>query len=116
MGLQFSSKPATGLSQASIFGSSLGGFLLNIRNLHPNERIRGDWKLDQDGRIEDGCCQNSNNKKNGVQYYTRPLIDYDMALFFGTHGDGRSRSRCPHPTNSPQLALPWFCWNYPRSH
>jgi len=79
--LQFSSKPATGLSQASIFGSSLGGFLLNIRNLHPNERIRGDFKLDQDGKIEDGCCQNSNNKKNGVQYYTRPLIDYDMALF-----------------------------------
>merc|ERR1712176_1584827 len=41
----------------------------------------GDWKLDQDGRIEDGCCQNSNNKKNGVKYFTRPLIDYDMALF-----------------------------------
>eukprot|EP00933_Yihiella_yeosuensis_P072287 TRINITY_DN80644_c0_g1_i1.p1 TRINITY_DN80644_c0_g1~~TRINITY_DN80644_c0_g1_i1.p1 ORF type:complete len:545 (+),score=90.33 TRINITY_DN80644_c0_g1_i1:33-1667(+) len=33
--LRFASKPSTGLSQASIFGASLGGLLLNIRSRHP---------------------------------------------------------------------------------
>jgi len=55
-------KVSSGLSQASIFGASLGGLILNIQNKHPNEAITED---------------NSDSAKT----YTRPLIDYDMALF-----------------------------------
>lgn len=33
--LRFASKPSTGLSQASIFGASLAGFIINIRRRHP---------------------------------------------------------------------------------
>jgi uncharacterized membrane protein YfcA len=59
--LQFSPKASSGLSQASIFGASLGGLILNLPNRHPNVHIKN---LGQDGRD-----------------YKRPLIDYDMALF-----------------------------------
>jgi uncharacterized membrane protein YfcA len=63
--LNFAPKPSSGLSQASIFGASLGGLLLNLRNRHPNHHI-------QDG---------SRSSKTTSKDYTRPLIDYDMALF-----------------------------------
>ena len=33
--LRFGAKAATGLSQASIFGASLGGLYLNVKNRHP---------------------------------------------------------------------------------
>ena len=59
--LNFAPKPSSGLSQASIFGASLGGLLLNLRDLHPNTEIR--------------------SSQSSTQTYTRPLIDYDMALF-----------------------------------
>jgi len=36
---QFAPKQASGLSQASIFGASLGGLLLNCRGHHPNTKI-----------------------------------------------------------------------------
>ena len=70
--LRFSSKPASGLSQASIFGASLGGLIVNVRAKHPNEKI-----------TEDGAAANDseNGTTNPVTYYTRPVIDYDMALF-----------------------------------
>jgi len=35
--LRFDTKAAAGVSQASIFGSSLAGFVLNVRNRHPTE-------------------------------------------------------------------------------
>ena len=59
--LNFAPKPSSGLSQASIFGASLGGLLLNLRNRHPNTEIR--------------------RSPSSSETYTRPLIDYDMALF-----------------------------------
>ena len=34
--LKFDAKAATGLSQASILGSSVGGVILNLRNKHPH--------------------------------------------------------------------------------
>jgi len=78
--LRFASKPASGLSQASIFGASLGGFLLNIRSHHPNKKIRNvAQKIDTEGRRIDDNVQNDDN--SSPIYYTRPLIDYDMALF-----------------------------------
>jgi hypothetical protein len=92
--LQFSSKPASGLSQASIFGASLGGLILNIQNTHPNTQIRNEVGL----RDEEGCVishtslHHLSSKAERLQsqelylasgrvFYTRPVIDYDMALF-----------------------------------
>jgi hypothetical protein len=60
--LQFSPKASSGLSQASIFGAAMGGLLLNFPNKHPNTHIK--------------------NPGEDNRTYTRPLIDYDMALFF----------------------------------
>eukprot|EP00565_Helicotheca_tamesis_P003823 CAMPEP_0185724688 /NCGR_PEP_ID=MMETSP1171-20130828/1096_1 /TAXON_ID=374046 /ORGANISM="Helicotheca tamensis, Strain CCMP826" /LENGTH=575 /DNA_ID=CAMNT_0028392599 /DNA_START=27 /DNA_END=1757 /DNA_ORIENTATION=+ len=68
--LRFAPKPASGLSQASIFGASLGGLLLNSRNRHPNTSIR-----------DDNNSSESKDTKYEGKLYTRPLIDYDMALF-----------------------------------
>jgi len=100
--LQFAPKPASGLSQASIFGASLGGLLINIRAKHPNKKIRDfPCQRDADGTIalppeeddededEEPDAEYVANRAfslrysmhTGVKYYTRPLIDYDMALF-----------------------------------
>lgn len=89
--LNFAPKPSSGLSQASIFGASLGGLLLNSRNKHPNETIRDDSDVDDDGRIivpeglskaEKQQAKDDYLAKGGHHvFYTRPLIDYDMALF-----------------------------------
>lgn len=91
--LRFESKPATGLSQASIFGASVGGLLLNIRNKHPDEKIRDMvGKRDDDGKVIPYDTDLSSaqikieqqaylDSGNGRKFYTRPLIDYDMALF-----------------------------------
>ena len=92
--LGFASKPATGLSQASIFGASLGGLILNIRDKHPDTKIRETvQKRDEDGKVipydkgmsaaevkadEDAYLNSEDERK---KFYTRPLIDYDMALF-----------------------------------
>jgi len=91
--LGFSSKPASGLSQASIFGASLGGLLLNLRNEHPDTKIRdtiGDrdvkgklipYENDKtESQIEEDEIQYLNGAP-GRNFYTRPVIDYDMALF-----------------------------------
>jgi len=73
--LRFAPKPSSGLSQASIFGASLGGLILNIRNKHPNTKIRADG-----GRHESGSEDNEYIRSGG-KFYSRPRIDYDMALF-----------------------------------
>jgi uncharacterized membrane protein YfcA len=91
--LRFASKPATGLSQASIFGASLGGLLLNIRNQHPDTKIRDTvGEREEDGKTipyekdlstaeikasEQAYLDMGPDRK----FYNRPLIDYDMALF-----------------------------------
>lgn len=107
--LQFAPKPASGLSQASIFGASLSGLIINIRSRHPNEKIRDlPCQRDEEGDIvlppndeevteeelkqelarEDGGDEPAHRAfsihyslQSGRKYYTRPLIDYDMALF-----------------------------------
>jgi len=91
--LRFSSKPASGLSQASIFGASLGGLLLNIRNKHPDTKIRETvGERDAKGKLipyekdltKAQIEQDEIHYLNGApdrKFYTRPVIDFDMALF-----------------------------------
>ena len=83
---QFGPKAASGLSQASIFGASLGGLLLNFRDHHPNEKIRSDAGVpDEDGRRAVQANLTHEQEKQylaqGGKFYNRPLINYDMALF-----------------------------------
>ena len=94
--LRFPPKSSSGLSQASIFGASLGGILVNIRKHHPNEHIRdtkGMPSEEHPGKIKSYekdkgpvaiesdraayLAQGDGKRK----FYTRPVIDYDMALF-----------------------------------
>ncbi|CAB9529399.1 Sulfite exporter TauE/SafE family protein [Seminavis robusta] len=98
--LQFAPKPSSGLSQASIFGASLGGLLLNSRNQHPyttQVQVHASNKTDDEDGEKDSkpaariksiptSTENNNNDDNrdcstSTQCYTRPLIDFDMALF-----------------------------------
>lgn len=93
--LGFAPKPASGLSQASIFGASLGGLLLNIRDFHPNTEItmksghkeqqndndNGDNNVQQQPSNDEDASSSSNNNNQELKSYTRPLIDYNMALF-----------------------------------
>jgi len=73
--LNFAPKPSSGLSQASIFGASLGGLLLNIRNKHPFTT-----KVSNNDQMESLPFDDQVNTYQ-VTYYPRPLIDFDMALF-----------------------------------
>jgi uncharacterized membrane protein YfcA len=67
----FAPKQSAGLSQASVFGATLGGLLLNLTSHHP-----------MSGRITAaGGGGSSGGETTTTTYYTRPLIDYDMALF-----------------------------------
>jgi uncharacterized membrane protein YfcA len=80
--LQFAPKQASGLSQCSIFGASLGGLLLNLRNRHP-VKIRdgppvGCEDVTPDGQ-KDPPAQACGD--GGAKWYSRPLINYDMVLF-----------------------------------
>lgn len=67
--LKFAAKGATGVSQASRFGASLGGLIINFFKKHPSQNIV------------------TNLSRRGVPsssaktVYTRPLIDYTMVLF-----------------------------------
>mmetsp|Transcript_11412 Transcript_11412/g.21067 ORF Transcript_11412/g.21067 Transcript_11412/m.21067 type:complete len:601 (-) Transcript_11412:380-2182(-) len=94
--LRFPPKPSSGLSQASIFGASLGGLLVNIRNRHPDKNIRDTKGAPSD--VQEGKIVPYENDKGPAEievdrqrylsggdgdrkFYTRPVIDYDMALF-----------------------------------
>jgi len=94
--LRFPPKPASGLSQASIFGASLGGILVNIRKRHPDEHIRdtkGQPSDVQEGKIisyekDKGPAEIEKDRKyylsggdGNRKFYSRPVIDYNMALF-----------------------------------
>lgn len=85
--LQFAPKPASGLSQASIFGASLGGLILNARFNHPFQKIRHDAALPaKDGAIlglqrDMSKTDQERYESDGGKFYTHPLIDFDMALF-----------------------------------
>lgn len=73
--LGFAPKPSSGLSQASIFGASLGGLGLNLRNKHPfTTKISG-------GHVASVPFNKHQVSTESVQYFARPLIDFDMALF-----------------------------------
>ena len=81
----FQPKAASGLSQCSIFGASLGGLILNLRNMHPfTSKIEQTGAVGADAeRAEPNIPTNDDGEPNtdAAKYYTRPLIDYDMALF-----------------------------------
>jgi len=83
--INFAPKPASGLSQCSIFGASLGGLLLNLRNMHPyTAKIEKMGALGAEAeRAEADVPTNeeADLSTDTTKYYTRPLIDYDMALF-----------------------------------
>lgn len=94
--LRFPPKPSSGLSQASIFGASLGGILVNIRKRHPDEHIRdtkGTPSEEHPGMMVayekgKGPMEIQDDRQNYLdggdgkrKFYTRPVIDYNMALF-----------------------------------
>eukprot|EP00934_Nitzschia_sp_Nitz4_P007570 Nitzschia sp. Nitz4//scaffold30_size153850//108286//109989//NITZ4_002788-RA/size153850-processed-gene-0.48-mRNA-1//-1//CDS//3329547294//7560//frame0 len=81
--LNFAPKPSSGLSQASIFGASLGGLLLNSRNKHPFTTqidispVTGHLHSSASIPTKDEHPPSTDTER----FYDRPLIDYDMALF-----------------------------------
>eukprot|EP00804_Cyclotella_cryptica_P011730 CCRYP_011339-RB/>CCRYP_011339-RB protein AED:0.03 eAED:0.03 QI:377/1/1/1/1/1/3/274/612 len=94
--LRFPPKSSSGLSQASIFGAALGGLLVNVRNRHPDQHMR-DTK-GEPSEEHPGTIRSYEKNKGPVaieadraaylsggdgkrKFYTRPVIDYDMALF-----------------------------------
>jgi uncharacterized membrane protein YfcA len=90
--INFAPKPASGLSQCSIFGASLGGLLLNLRNTHPfTAKIEKSSDVAEGDGTPEGETAEANiptieeegeqANTDATKYYTRPLIDYDMALF-----------------------------------
>eukprot|EP00980_Cylindrotheca_fusiformis_P030417 scaffold24793_cov108-Cylindrotheca_fusiformis.AAC.3 len=81
--LNFAPKPSSGLSQASIFGASLGGLALNLRNKHPFT-IKSTHS--KSGITFDSCEMDAPPNTENVTYHSRPLIDYDMALFLSPMG------------------------------
>jgi hypothetical protein len=68
--LRFAGKSSSGLSQASIFGASLGGLMLNLSAKFPNTKI-----------TSSNLKVASDSQSSSPKYYTRPLIDYNMVLF-----------------------------------
>lgn len=86
--LNFAPKPSSGLSQASILGAMLGGLLLNLRNHHPTTT-----KVTKDGRVAESIHPSRPEGHDSMttttdvieeeeeQCFTRPLVDFDMALF-----------------------------------
>mmetsp|Transcript_29970 Transcript_29970/g.71972 ORF Transcript_29970/g.71972 Transcript_29970/m.71972 type:complete len:572 (+) Transcript_29970:150-1865(+) len=79
--LNFMPKPSSGLSQASIFGASLGGLLLNIRNKHPYTTKYEYRSTERGGNVMESCEMDAPPDTDNVRYFSRPLIDFDMALF-----------------------------------
>jgi uncharacterized membrane protein YfcA len=80
--LQFSPRQASGLSQCSIFGATLGGLIINIRDLHPAQKITdAPGEVNETGRIVQRKASNGTKDGADVKYYTRPRISYDMTLY-----------------------------------
>jgi len=91
--LQFAPKPASGVSQASIFGATLAGLILNASSRHPHQKIRHDAgrspRSGTDADAEPLVFQvefvNEEEEKAyleaGGTFYTRPIINFDMTLF-----------------------------------
>ncbi|KAL3918023.1 MAG: hypothetical protein SGILL_004439, partial [Bacillariaceae sp.] len=80
--LAFAPKPSSGLSQASIFGASLGGLILNIQNKHPfTYKVEDNTTTEQETILSVPTTDHTPDNTDSTHYYTRPLIDYDMALF-----------------------------------
>lgn len=91
--LQFSPRQASGLSQCSIFGATLGGLIINVRDLHPAQRITdAAGEIGEDGRCIQKKMTTANvtstaaalddpTKPTSPTYYTRPRINYDMTLY-----------------------------------
>jgi uncharacterized membrane protein YfcA len=87
--LNFAPKPSSGLSQASILGAMLGGLLLNLRNHHPSvtkvSNVDG-GRVESlpscpEGHITTNTTEEKEEEEEEEQYFTRPLVDFDMALF-----------------------------------
>jgi uncharacterized membrane protein YfcA len=80
--LQFSPRQASGLSQCSIFGATLGGLIINIRDLHPAQKItNAPGEVNENGRVVQRKASNGTKDGADVKYYTRPRISYDMTLY-----------------------------------
>ena len=87
--LSFAPKQASGLAQASNFGAGLGALFLNLKNRYPKTNIRNEPgekqangkflhpKDDETVYYEKG----GRRKRYTGKYYTRPLVNYDLALF-----------------------------------
>jgi len=93
--LRFPPKAASGLSQASMFGATLGSFFVNLRNRHPDLHIRdtkGTPCTDRPGaivpyeknktwtQVELDRVEYLSGGDGKRKFYTRPVIDFDMAL------------------------------------
>jgi uncharacterized membrane protein YfcA len=84
--LQFAPKQASGLSQCSIFGASLGGLLLNLKNRHPVKILDVPHPTSDDATPGGQGSQSAHNGQvdddtSGGKWYSRPLINYDMVVF-----------------------------------
>jgi uncharacterized membrane protein YfcA len=80
--IQFSPKQASGLSQCSIFGATLGGLILNVQDRHPANKITdAPGVVDEKGRIVQGSSNTPNDSSSETKLYTRPRINYDMTLY-----------------------------------
>jgi len=84
---KFAPKQSSGFSQASIFGAALAGLIINSRSHHPVTNIRHDaGHPDKSGRplakqADISKTQQEEYVANGGKLYTRPMVNYDMALF-----------------------------------
>lgn len=79
--LAFGPKASSGLSQASIFGASVGGLILNLRNRHPYTTKYEKRSREEGGTKMESLEMDAPEDTDKVTYYSRPLIDFDMALF-----------------------------------
>lgn len=78
--LNFAPKSSSGLSQASIFGASVGALILNARNKHPftTKLVFGS---DGNGAMSIPTKDARHESTETEKYYGRPLIDYDLSLY-----------------------------------
>jgi uncharacterized membrane protein YfcA len=97
--LKFSPSSASGLSQASVVGASVGGTLLNLRHVHPTEKIRNEPGIENDMKCNATINTTTSptlsllkpmtveeeqvySEMSSEGFYTRPLIPYHWLLYF----------------------------------